>query len=85
MDKKYDIEKENDWAKNVKGSHVFISASESGRKGYYCIGCSKEMEAVIQKKNPSRKSFFRHVPVDIEKGEKACTFSNREYLSLIHI
>ena len=79
MDKKYDIEKENDWAKNVKGSHVFIIASESGRKGYYCIGCSKEMEAVIQKKNPSRKSFFRHVPVDIEKGEKACTFSNREY------
>ena len=77
--KKYDIEKENDWAKNVKGTHVFISASKSGRKGYYCIGCSKEMEAVIQKKNPNRKSYFRHIPVDIEKGEKTCTFSNREY------
>jgi hypothetical protein len=77
--KQYDIEKENDWARNVKGTDVFIEDSESGRKGYYCIGCSKEMEAVIQKKNPNRKSYFRHVPVDIEKGEKPCTFSNRKY------
>ena len=79
----YHIEKENDWAKNVKGSHVFIDGSDSGRKGYYCIGCSKEMEAVIQKKNPNRKSFFRHVPVDIKKGEIACAFSNREYRELL--
>lgn len=83
MDKNNDVEKENDWAKNVKGAHVFIDGAESGRKGYYCIGCSKEMEAVIQKKNPARKSFFRHVPIDIKKGEKACTFSNREYRELL--
>ena len=78
-EKVYNIEKENDWAKNIKGDHVFIVGAESGRKGYYCIGCSKEMEAVIQKKNPNRKSFFRHVPVDTKNGEKPCTFSNREY------
>ena len=79
MEKKtYDFE-DNDWANNIKGDPLHITKAESGRKGYYCIGCSKEMEAVIQKKNPKHKSFFRHVPVDIKNGEKPCTFSSREY------
>uniref|UniRef100_UPI00404AE8F5 hypothetical protein n=1 Tax=Gelidibacter sp. TaxID=2018083 RepID=UPI00404AE8F5 len=78
-EKKYDVEANNDWAKNVKGNHLFIDNAISGRKGYFCIGCDKEMDAVIKKKNPNHRSYFRHVPVDIAKDEKPCTFSNREY------
>lgn len=77
-EKKYDVEANNDWAKNVKGEHLFIDSAESGRKGYFCIGCDKQMEAV-KKKNINHRSYFRHVPVDIAKDEKPCTFSNRKY------
>lgn len=77
-EKKYDIEANNDWAKNVKGEHLFIDSAKSGRKGYFCIGCDKQMEAV-KKKNINHRSYFRHVPVDIAKDEKPCTFSNRKY------
>jgi hypothetical protein len=77
-EKKYDVEANNDWAKNVKGEHLFIDNAQSGRKGYFCIGCDKQMEAV-KKKNINHRSYFRHVPVDIAKDEKPCTFSNREY------
>lgn len=78
-EKKYDIEANNDWAKNVKGEHLFIDEVQSGRKGYFCIGCDKQMEAVIQKKNPKHRSFFRHIAVDISKDDTQCTFSNRKY------
>lgn len=78
-EKKYDIEANNDWAKNVKGEHLFIDNAQSGRNGYFCIGCDKQMEAVIKTKNPKHRSFFRHVPVDVEKDDRPCTFSNRQY------
>lgn len=78
-EKKYDVEANNDWAKNIKGEHLFINNALSGRNGYFCIGCDKEMEAVIQKKNPKHKSYFRHVPVDVSTDDKPCTFSNRQY------
>ncbi|MBC3760016.1 hypothetical protein H7U19_16505 [Hyunsoonleella sp. SJ7] len=81
-EKKYDIEANNDWAKNVKGEHLFIDNAQSGRKGYFCIGCDKQMEAV-KKKNINHRSYFRHVPVDIVKDEKPCTFSNREYREIL--
>lgn len=71
-------EKDNDWARNVQGEDAHISQVVSGRKGYFCIGCHKEMEAV-KKKNPKHRSFFRHVAVDISKGELQCTFSSRKY------
>lgn len=77
-EKKYDVETNNDWAKNVKGEHLFIDSAKSGRKGYFCIGCDKQMEAV-KKKNINHRSYFRHVPIDITKDEKPCTFSNRKY------
>ncbi|TYB76466.1 hypothetical protein [Bizionia myxarmorum] len=78
-EKQYDIEANNDWAKNVKGEHLYIDSAKSGRQGYFCIGCDKQMDAVIRKKNPKHRSYFRHVPVDISKDETPCTFSNREY------
>ncbi len=77
-EKKYDIEANNDWAKDVKGEHLYIDNAISGRKGYFCIGCDKQMEAV-KKKNINHRSYFRHVPVDIANDEKPCTFSNRKY------
>lgn len=77
-EKKYDLEANNDWAKNVKGEHLFIDNAESGRKGYYCIGCDKQMEAV-KKKNLNHRSYFRHIAVDINKDDTPCTFSNQKY------
>lgn len=82
-EKKYDVESNNDWAKNVKGEHLFIDNAESGRKGYFCIGCDKVMEAVIRKKNPKHRSYFRHIPVDVEKDDTPCTFSNRIYREIL--
>lgn len=82
-EKKYDIEANNDWAKNVKGEHLYIDNAQSGRKGYFCIGCDKQMDAVIRKKNPKYRSYFRHVPVDVSKDETPCTFSNREYREIL--
>lgn len=76
--KKYDPDLQTDRAKNVKGDVIFIDFAESGRKGYFCLGCGKPMQANIQRKNPSYKSYFSHIPVDISKGEKKCTYSNRE-------
>ena len=36
------------------------------------------MEAV-KKRNPNHRSFYRHVAVDVSKGEVPCTFSSKEY------
>lgn len=70
---------QNEYAKNVKGDPVFILNAESGRKGYWCMGCDAEMEAVRRKKNILHKSYFRHVAKDVKKGEIPCTFSNQEF------
>lgn len=70
---------QNEYAKNVKGDPVFILNAESGRKGYWCMGCDAEMESVRRKKNILHKSYFRHVAKDVKKGEIPCTFSNQEF------
>lgn len=70
---------QNEYAKNVKGEHLFIMDAESGRKGYWCIGCDAEMEAVRRKKNLLYKSYFRHIAKDKKKGEIPCTFSNQDF------
>jgi len=72
-----------DRAKNVKGDRVYIDNVESGRNGYFCLGCDKPMQANIQRKNPNHRSYFSHIPVDLSKGEKKCTYSNREQRELI--
>ncbi len=84
IDKKvYDTDLQTDRAKNVKGEEIYIDDAESGRKGYYCVGCDKPMQANIQKKNPNHRSYFSHVPVDVSKGEEKCTYSNREHRETI--
>lgn len=79
----YEPDLKTDRAKNVKGEVIYINKAESGRKGYYCLGCDKPMEANIQRKNPNHRSYFSHIPVDIPKGEKKCTYSNREHREII--
>lgn len=73
------LKEQNEYAKNVKGEHLFIMDAESGRKGYWCIGCDAEMEAVRRKKNLLHKSYFRHIAKDKKKGEIPCTFSNQDF------
>ncbi len=79
----YEPDLQTDRAKDVKGERIYIDIAKSGRKGYFCIGCDKPMQANIQRKNPNHRSYFSHIPVDLSKGEKKCTYSNREQRELI--
>ena len=72
----YNIE-QNEYAKNKFGKHVYILDVESGQKGYWCIGCGHEMQAVHGTVE-HRKKYFRHVAKDVNI-ERKCTFSNEEY------
>ncbi|MFN2262490.1 MAG: hypothetical protein ABR595_10540, partial [Psychroflexus sp.] len=68
----------NEYAENIKGEPLYILDVESGRKGYFCIGCKNEMQAV-KTKIRERKSYFRHDPNDVKKSERKCIFSNQDY------
>jgi hypothetical protein len=74
-ERKYDDN--NVYSKNVKGEIIHISEAESGRKGYYCLGCDKELEGV-KSKLQNRISYFRHVPRDVTI-ERKCTFSDETH------
>lgn len=71
-------ELDNDWAKDIKGDVIHISAAKSGAQGYYCLGCDKEMQAV-KKKNINHKSYFRHHVVDVDTSTIECVKASREY------
>lgn len=73
-----DREGQNDYAEKVNGDIIYIDDAESGKKGYFCIGCKHEMQAV--KSNiVGRKSYFRHDATDINHKLRKCTFSNQTY------
>ncbi|RZK15281.1 MAG: hypothetical protein EOO43_15300, partial [Flavobacterium sp.] len=59
----------NVYASNVQEKPIHISEAESGRKGYFCLGCKKEMQAVKAKKE-KRMSYFRHDPKDVDPKHK---------------
>ena len=68
---------QNVYACNVKYEEIHISNAESGRKGYFCLGCKKEMQAV--KSNlPNRISYFRHDHNGLN-GEAKCTYKDETY------
>ncbi len=75
---KESIENQNDWAKDIKDDPIHIDNAESGAKGYYCLGCNKEMQAV-KFKNPKHQSYFRHHAYNIDKNNAECVFSSKEY------
>jgi hypothetical protein len=67
-------ERHHSWAYDIRDSYVHISKAISGKKGYFCIGCKKEMIAVVNFKDPSHKQYFRHDVVN--DHEAKCTYSD---------
>jgi len=68
---------QNVYALNTKDETIHISEAESGRKGYFCRGCKRELQAVKQTKE-NRISYFRH-DHNALKGEGLCTYSDETY------
>lgn len=66
---------DNVYAKDLNDNIVFIGDVESGRKGYFCLGCDNEMQAV---KATKRKAHFRH-HVDPGSTMGKCTYSDETY------
>ncbi len=71
-------EQDNDWAKNIEDDPIHISHAKSGAKGYYCMGCDKEMQAV-KRKNFNYKSYFRHHVKDVDTSKIECVHASRVY------
>jgi len=67
--------KNNVYAYNIENIAKHISEVESGRKGYYCIGCGKEMQA---RKGDILMHHFSHDPKDIQNSGK-CSYSDETY------
>ncbi len=65
----------NVYAHDIKNQIKHISEVESGRKGYYCMGCKRAMQA---KKGAVNTHHFAHDPTDIKRKGK-CTFSDETY------
>lgn len=65
------------FALDVFGKEVHISEVEGGKKGYYCIGCGKQMQA---KHSPRgfHISYFSHDPTDV-KLNGSCSHSDETY------
>ena len=66
----------NVYALNVEDEIVYVEDVERGRKGYFCIGCKQQMQAVKPKVTNIR-AYFRH---DVKfTGSKKCTYSDETY------
>ena len=52
-----------------------LEEGQNGRKGYYCLDCGSEMEAVFPKRN---HRYFRHIATN-KGNSKKCTFTNEKY------
>jgi hypothetical protein len=70
-------DKNNVYAQNVKGDVIHASEADSGRQGYYCLGCKMEMQAV-RSKTSKRVDYFRHDPKGVV-SETKCTYSDETY------
>lgn len=70
-------EENNVYANNVKGKVIHISEACSGRKGYFCLGCERELQAIISKIE-NRISYVRH-DLKAVKNQKKCTYSDETY------
>lgn len=78
MRESYFKEQDNDWANNIEGNPIHITQAESGAKGYYCMGCDKQMQAV-KRKIKEYKSYFRHHVKDVDNSKTECVHASREY------
>lgn len=68
---------QNTHALNLKFEEIHISNVESGRKGYLCRGCQRELQAVKSLRE-HRKHYFRH-DSNASKGFSKCTYSDETY------
>ena len=69
-------ETDHDWASNIEDDTIHISQAKSGANGYFCLGCTKEMQAI---KGQIRKHHFRHHVKDVEHNKAECVHSSRVY------
>lgn len=67
----------NVYAYNVEEKVIHISEAGSGKKGYFCLGCRREMQAV-KFKIENYQSYFRHDPKGVEPNRK-CTYSDETH------
>lgn len=65
-------------AKNASGEEIPIHQAERGRRGYFCTGCSKEVEAVKPRQEKPRP-YFRHAAKDVDVSKTDCTWGNESY------
>lgn len=68
---------DNVYALDVKGDPIHISQAKSGRNGYYCMGCKRDMQAV-KTTIANRMSYFRHDPKAV-KNQPKCTYRDETY------
>lgn len=66
---------QNVFAKKVDDSIIHISDAESGRNGYFCLGCNGIMQA---KKGEVMVHHFSHEPRDVTRIGK-CTYSDETF------
>lgn len=71
------IMEDNTYAYDHAFQRIHVSQAKSGRRGYYCMGCEKEMQAVKQS-NEERRSYFRHDAKDVDPNNK-CTYRDEDY------
>lgn len=77
---KKEKQEESDWAHSEKyQKEIHISNAESGLKGYRCLGCGAQMIANIQRKDPTKKSYFRHHASNVIKEKPECIKASRVY------
>lgn len=69
-------EQDNDWALDIKENPIHISQAESGAKGYFCMGCNKDMVAA---KGFVNKHYFRHLAKNVAKNNTECVYASRVY------
>ena len=67
----------NVYAYNTGGKIIHISEAGSGKKGYFCLGCERQMQAV-KFKIENYQSYFRHDPQGVEPNKK-CTYSDETH------
>lgn len=66
---------QNIYALTVEDKEIYIDDAVSGKNGYFCLGCKREMQAV---KGYIRRPYFRH-DVEANKTLGKCTYSDETY------
>ncbi len=70
---------ENSYALDSTQTEIFIGDAISGRNGYFCMGCKRELQAVKFDFIYSTRSYFRHDPKAVLAQPGACTYSDETH------